>query len=145
DSHTKKPISDRQIEKAVAGRLSRLVQANQMRIESRISLGIIQVALQIAHPIRQPLPGGFVDLVNSELALAADKALHHFGKSVLPFRCALRGKIDTNELELVRQPAGFHQITECRNNETLSQITGGTKNDHCAWWGERCAIRGNFA
>src|SRR5215472_11557375 len=105
NSQTEKSICDRQIEEAIAGGSGRLVQLNQMRVESRVSLGIVQVALQIAHPIGEPLPGGPVDLINGELALAANKALHHFGEAVLPFIRALRRKIDTDELKFVRQPS----------------------------------------
>src|SRR6516165_5736951 len=63
DGRAKEAVGDREIEQAVACRTGRLVQSRQMLAQPAISLRIVEIARQIAHPCGEPLP--HVACVNS--------------------------------------------------------------------------------
>ena len=63
DRRAEEAVGDGEIEQAVARRAGRLVQSRQMLAEPAIGLRIVEVALQIAHAVGEPLPGGLVECV----------------------------------------------------------------------------------
>ena len=98
-----------------------------------VQLGLGQVALDINHLLRKPLPRVLVDVVDIELrGGVADKAFQHVMKLVTPaFGGSLRpGNAD--QRELLRQHFGAREIVECRHHQALGQVAGSAEDHHGA-------------
>src|SRR5262245_35956843 len=80
DHSAEKAIRDGEVEKIVACCAGGAVQLRQVLTQATVRPRIGEVALQIGHAVRKPLPGGLVDVVHLELATKAGKFLHRIGE-----------------------------------------------------------------
>ena len=60
--------------------------------EPAIGLRIVEVTLQIAHALGEPLPGGLVEFVEMELAIVGDEFLHCVGEVRAPLLALLSAR-----------------------------------------------------
>src|SRR5215471_8647534 len=97
-----KAVRDRQVEEAITRRARSLVQFAQMIIKSLIGLSVVQISLDIAHAIGQPLPCFGIQLIESGFPIGTHKALYGVGKSLAPFLSCLRGEVHADDPEFVR-------------------------------------------
>ena len=131
--HGEETVGDGEVEEPVARRARGLVELRQMRAETAVGGGIVEVALQIAHAVGEPTPSGLVDMIHLELAAApGDEFAHHVGEALAPFRGGLGGEVDADQLERLGQPLGRHQIVERRHDQPLGQVAGGAEDHHGA-------------
>ena len=81
----KESIGDREIEDDVALRAMGLLCLGQRAANLLVQLGLGEVALDVRHFLRQPLPRRLVDLVDIELRRGvSDEAFQHVVKMVAP-------------------------------------------------------------
>src|SRR5919106_727221 len=103
-----------------------------MLTQPAVSARIVEVALQIAHAVGKPAPGGLVDVVGLEFATVGDESFHRIGEVPAPFLRSLGGQVDADELESVGQPLCIDQIVERRHDQALGQVAGGAEDHHDA-------------
>ena len=136
DCDPEQSIRDGKVEEVVAGCACRPVEPGQMLAELAVGLLIIEVALQIAHPIGEPTPRGLVEVILLELAIMTDRSLQHLGEALAPFVHAFGGPADADEPKSVGQLLRIDEIIERRHDQALRQVAGGAEDDHGA--GRRC-------
>src|SRR5215471_21385237 len=104
-----------------------------MLAQPSISLGIVEIAREIAHPLSEPSPCGLYKFVEMKLAITSDVSLHCISEMRAPLLRAHLGQVDADETKFFGQLVIVCQVVECRHNETLCQVAGCTKNHHRAW------------
>ena len=125
-------IGNGEIEKIVASGACRLVEPRQMLLQPMIGILVVEIALEIAHPLGEPTPRSLIKLVLLELAIAGDRFLHHCGESVAPFLHSIGISPDTDEPKSVGKSFRSYEIVERRHEQTLRQVASGAEDDHGA-------------
>ena len=129
----KEPIGDREIEDGVALGAVGLFGLFECVTKPVVQLGLRQVALDIHHFFREPLPRSLVDVVDIKLrGSVADEAFQRVVKVVAP---AFRGSLRTghaDQRKVLRQHFGAGEVVECRHHQALGQVAGGAEYHHGA-------------
>ena len=126
-------IGDREIEDDVALGAMGLFGIVKSTAKRFVQLGLGQIALDIGHFLRKPLPRRLVDVIDIEFGHGiADKAFQHVVKMIAPaFRRSRRPR-HADQRKFLRQHLGAREIVECRNQQALGQVATGAEDHHGA-------------
>src|SRR5262249_6412378 len=126
-----KPYWAGEIEDAVARRMMLLRGIVQVVSELKIGTGIVDVALDVRHRLRQSRPGDFIDLVQVELRRGvADEALQRLMETIAPILHGALRMIHADQRKILREDLGVCQIVERRHHQALGQIAGSAEDHH---------------
>ena len=133
DHGAEEPVGDREIEDGVALRAMGLFRVAQCAADLLVELGLGQVALDVGHFLREPLPRRLVDPVDVELrGRIADEAFQHVVKMVAPaFRRSL-GQVHADQRKFLRQHLGAREVVERRHHQALGHVAAGAEDHHGA-------------
>ena len=133
DHGAKEPVGDGEVEDGVALRAMGLFGLAQRAADLLVQLGLGQVALDVGHFLREPLPRRLVDLVDVELRGGVpDEAFQRVVKMVAPaLRRSLR-QVHADQREFLRQHLGAREVVERRHHQALGQVAAGAEDHHGA-------------
>ena len=133
DHGAKEPVGDGEVEDGIALRAMGLLCLAQRAADLLVQLGLGQVALDVGHFLREPLPRRLVDLVDVELrGGVADEAFQHVVKMVAPaLRRSLR-QVHADQRKFLRQHLGAREVVERRHQQALGQVAAGAEDHHGA-------------
>ena len=138
DRDAKEPVGDSEVEDRIPLRAMGLFRVAQCATNLLVEFGLGQIALDVGHFLREPLPRRLVDPIDLKLrGRIPDKAFQHIVKMVAPaFRRPL-GKVDADQGEFFRQNPGTREVVERRDQQALGHVATGTEHHHGAWIGRR--------
>ena len=138
DRGAKEPIGDREVEDGVALRAMGLFCVTQCAANLLVELGLGQIALDVGHFLREPLPRRLVDPIDVELrARIPDEGFQHVVKMVAPAFRGPFGQIHADQRKFLRQHLGAREVVESRDQQALGQVATGAEDHHGAGIGRR--------
>ena len=135
DHRAEEPVGNSQVEQDIR-RIVLPLPLLEDPSESTKSFRFREISPQIFHSLREPGPRLLIDCASS----GAQEGLQHLREAIAPSLGGLVCNIDADDCELVRKPAGAHEIVERRHDETLSQIASSAKDRDDRW---RCPAIGS--
>ena len=126
-------IGDREIEDDVALGAMRLFGLVKSTAKRFVQFGLGQIALDIRHFLRKPLPSSLVDVIDIKFGHGiSDKAFQRIVKVVAPaFRSSRRPR-HADQREFFRQHLGAREIIKCGNHQAFGEVAGGAEDHHGA-------------
>ena len=103
-----------------------------------VQLGLGQIALDVRHFLRKPLPRRLVDLIDVELRVAIpDEAFQHVVKWSRQLSAVPGVQRHADQRKFLRQHLGAREIVECRYHQALGQVA--TRHRRSPWRRDRPA------
>ncbi len=129
---------DGEIEDDIAPRVMALFRLAQFAADRVIEFRLRQIAANIRHFLRKPLPHRFVDAHAGGLA---DKIFQHVVKTITPAFGGSFRQIDTDQREILRQHFRARQIIKCRHQQAPCHVAIGAEDHHHAGIGRAWLTR----
>ena len=98
-----------------------------------VQLGLGQIALDVGHFLREPLPRRLVDPIDVELrGRIPDEGFQHVVKMVAPALRRSLGQVHADQRKFLRQHLGAREIVESRYQQALGHVAAGAEDHHGA-------------
>ena len=126
-------IGNREIEDDVALGAMRLFGIVKSTAKRFVQFGLGQIALDIRHFLRKPLPSSLIDVIDIKFGhRISDKAFQPIVNVIAPaFRSSRRSR-HADQRKFFRQHLGAREIVQCGNHQAFGEVARGAEDYHGA-------------